>query len=115
MIPVDLMFDYSSEILFIRSNSMFSEKSTLDKSGLDIKPHDKGAIVLSVAPSTAADKIGLKARNIITDFNSVPISSENFDDFKNLLSSEKTNTRLCWVNDAKKKCDFLTLSSRVSD
>ena len=111
----DLMFDYSSEILFIRSNSMFSEKSTLDKSGLDIKPHDKGAIVLSVAPSSAADTIGLKSRNIITDFDSVPISSENFDDFKNLLSSEKINTRLCWADDAKRKCGLLTPSSRVSD
>jgi len=111
----DLMFDYSSETLFIRSNSEFSDKSALDKSGLDVKPHNKGAIVRSVAPNTAADTLGLKARDIITGFDSVQISPANFDEFKNLLSSEKAYTELCWIRDTQKKCSQLMLSPRVFD
>ena len=109
----DLIFDYSSGILFIRSNTEFSAQSTLDKSGLDIKPHNEGAIVTSVAPNTAADAVGLKARDIITGFDLTLISPENFDEFKTLLSSEKAKTRLCWMRNAKRKCAELMLSPRV--
>lgn len=111
----DLVFDYSSETLFVRPNSEFSDESALDKSGLDIKPHSKGAIVLAVAPNTAADRVGLKAQDVITDFDAIPISAANFDELKNLLSSEKNHTKLCWINDVKKMCAQLALSPRIYD
>ena len=109
----DLVFDYASETLFIKSHSQFNNKSLVDRSGLDIKPHRKGAIVHSVALNSAAANAGLKTGDIITKFNGELILPATFDEFKAKLSSEIDTTQLCWDREAMEMCEQITLSKRI--
>jgi hypothetical protein len=109
----DLIFDYRAGTLAMRRNARFDPNSTADRSGIDLQPHRLGAIVRSVAPGSAAEKLGLKPGEVLTEIDGRSIRSDTFDAVKDLLSSDRQALTLCWRAQNERSCQPLPLVDRL--
>lgn len=109
----DLIFDYRAGTLAMRRNARFDANSKADRSGIDLQPHRLGAIVRSVAPSSAAEKLGLKPGDVVTDIDGQSFRSDTFDTVKHLLSSDRQTLTLCWRSQSERSCQPLPLVDRL--
>jgi hypothetical protein len=109
----DLIFDYRAGTLAMRRNARFEATSKADRSGIDLQPHRLGAIVRSVAPNSAAAKLGLKPGEVVTDIDGRSLRSDTFDTVKDLLSSDRQTLTLCWRSQTEHSCQPLPLVDRL--
>jgi PDZ domain/Aspartyl protease len=109
----DLIFDYRAGTLAMRRNERFDANSKADRSGIDLQPHRLGAIVRSVAPNSAAAKLGLKPGEVVTDIDGRSLRSDTFDTVKDLLNSDRQTLTLCWRSQSAHSCQPLPLVDRL--
>ncbi|HET9448184.1 MAG TPA: aspartyl protease family protein, partial [Steroidobacteraceae bacterium] len=76
----DLIFDYRAGTLALRPNAHFTANSRADRSGIDLQPHRSGAIVRSVATGSEAERLGLKAGDVVTDIDGQSLGADSFDE-----------------------------------
>ena len=108
----NLIFDYHNERLLLSPNQLFAEPMFADRSGLQIRPHPLGGIIRQVAPGSGASDSGLQVGDIITTFNTTPVSMHTVWELKRALASSATSIELCWQSDLRSECADLTLASR---
>jgi membrane-associated protease RseP (regulator of RpoE activity) len=109
----DLIFDYRAGTLAMRRNARFDASSRADRSGIDLEPHRLGAIVRSVAPDSAAEKLGLKPGDVVTDIDGRSLRFDTFDAVTELLSSDRQTLTLCWRSQIERSCQPLPLVDRL--
>jgi hypothetical protein len=109
----DLIFDYRAGTLAMRRNARFAASSRADRSGIDLEPHRLGAIVRSVAPDSAAEKLGLKPGDVVTDIDGRSLRSDTFDAVTDLLRSDRQTLTLCWRSQSERSCGPLPLVDRL--
>jgi hypothetical protein len=109
----DLIFDYRAGTLALRRNARFDANSKADRSGIDLQPHRLGAVVRSVAPDSAALKLGLKPGDVVTDIDGRCLRSDTFDGVKELLSSDRQTLTLRWRSQTERSCGPLPLVDRL--
>jgi hypothetical protein len=109
----DLIFDYRAGTLAMRRNARFDASSRADRSGIDLEPHRLGAIVRSVAPDSAAEKLGLKPGDVVTDIDGRSLRFDTFDAVTELLSSDRQTLTLCWRSQSERSCEPLSLVDRL--
>lgn len=109
----DLIFDYRAGTMAMRRNAHFDANSKADRSGIDLQPHRLGAIVRSVAPDSGAEKLGLKAGDVVTDIDGQGLRSDTFDAVKDLLRSNRQTLTLCWRSQSERSCQPLPLVDRL--
>jgi PDZ domain/Aspartyl protease len=109
----DLIFDYRAGTLAMRRNARFDASSRADRSGIDLEPHRLGAIVRSVASDSAAEKLGLKPGDVVTDIDGRSLRFDTFDAVTDLLSSDLQTLTLCWRSQSEQSCEPLPLVDRL--
>ncbi|MEH6587114.1 MAG: aspartyl protease family protein [Halioglobus sp.] len=108
----NLIFDYHNERLLLSPNQLFTEPMFADRSGLQIRPHQLGGIIRQIAPGSGASDSGLQVGDIITTFNTTPVSMHTIGELKRALASDAASIELCWHSDLRSECADLTLASR---
>jgi C-terminal processing protease CtpA/Prc len=69
--------------------------------------------VRSVAPDSAALKLGLKPGDVVTDIDGRSLRSDTFDGVKELLSSDRQTLTLRWRSQSERSCGPLPLVDRL--
>lgn len=106
----NLRFDYKHQTLWTKKNTAFSSSTSVDRSGLELEPHEQGAVVKSVAKGI---ELPILTGDVLTKINNKQISAENFDVMRNMLSSHSNSIDVCWVSQQKQSCGILSLADRV--
>lgn len=109
----ELIFDYRSAVMALRPNPEFSAYSPADRSGLEIEPHRRGAILEWVAQGSAAHALGLRPGHILTHLDGQAVEFSNFDHLKERLSSPAATVELCWRDGEQSPCAELALADRL--
>lgn len=109
----DVIFDYNNDFVAFKKNQQFSSVTYIDRSGLQLEPHIKGAVVKYVAKNTHAAKIGISSGDIVTTINDEKLNNQNFDQLRGLLSSNITKMNICWQSKKKQQCKIMHLADRI--
>lgn len=109
----DVIFDYENEYIALKKNSEFTTETHIDRSGLQLEPHTKGALVKYLAIKTNAVKLGIMPGDVVTQINKQKVNAANFDQLRALLSSNMPEISLCWLAGNKERCDVLRLQDRI--
>ena len=97
----------------IKKNDLFNYVSYVDRSGIQLEPHKKGGVVLSVSKESDAFIKGIRSGDIIFRINKKTLNDENFDELRNTLSSETNLINICWHSAKGNKCNDVLLSTRI--
>lgn len=107
----NILLDYKNEQVYFQKNSRFAMKALPDRSGLTLRPHRNGAIVSTVRAQ--ASSLGLQRFDVITSYNGIDITYQNYNTLLWLLSSDEPHISLCWENESGQQCGKLTLRNRL--
>ncbi|QFU76856.1 PDZ domain-containing protein [Halioglobus maricola] len=110
----NLVFDYSSDRLYLQPNDNFSDSLEADRSGLQVRPHTAGAIVRKVAGDSTASKSGLAEGDIITSFDGIAVTPTTIAGLKRALTSHAAAIHLCWTAASLNHCEDVALAPRMS-
>jgi C-terminal processing protease CtpA/Prc len=69
--------------------------------------------VRSVASDSAAEKLGLKPGDVVTDIDGRSLRFDTFDAVTDLLSSDRQTLTLCWRSQSERSCEPLPLVDRL--
>ncbi|MBU1620600.1 MAG: aspartyl protease family protein [Gammaproteobacteria bacterium] len=110
----DVIFDYSDENIFLKKNKDFmpSETQKLDRSGIDIAPHQSGGVVKYLDVHSGASLLTIKVGDIVTHINHVKINYNNYDQLTALLYSDRKFLDVCWISSGNSKCGQLKMAER---
>ena len=111
----NLVFDYHNERLLMAPNQNFAMPIDVDRSGLQLRPHVRGAVVRRIATGSAAEASSLKVGDIITEYNGTPVTYKSISELKRTLASELDRVRLCWMSGETRQCADLSLASRFEE
>lgn len=109
----DVLFDYKNEYIAFKKNRIFSTITLLDRSGLQLEPHKRGAIVKHIASDTNAAKLGIHPGDVVTKINNQQVNAAKFDQLRALLSSDDAEITLCWLSANEQRCEVLPLQNRI--
>lgn len=110
----DVHFNYQEGSITLAKNELFNNKTDIDRSGLVMEPHQQGGLIKEVAENSHAAELGVTAPAIMKKINGKPITTDNFDDLRRLLSSESPIVNICWQTDSRTECGDLRLEDRIS-
>lgn len=109
----NLMFDYPNKRMFIARNQNFDRPVNADRSGMLLRLLQTGAVVKSVAPGSAAQKIGVRVGDTVSSIDDLPVTRTNIGELKRLLGSDRQSVPLCWRSGEQAQCGDLELASRL--
>jgi C-terminal processing protease CtpA/Prc len=108
------VFDFSAKRVWYKPIKQFTSFMGIDRSGLRLLPHTRGAIVLGVAENTAAYTANISVNSIITEFDGESVTNANFDRLQMALRDPKGKTlTLCGEFAKQTFCSELQLNSRI--
>jgi len=109
----NIIFDYDRERIFIKPNKRFGMLIPMDRSGLQVYPHKKGAYIDDVAINTGGSQLGLKSGDIIVSFNETVVNNITLAKLQTLLTSDDKSINICWITESSHNCGVLNLSDRI--
>jgi Aspartyl protease len=112
----NIVFDYPNTQMLLRPNERFADPIPLDRSGLQLRPHLRGAIVRRIAMDSGAANSSLELGDIITSFNAVAVTSSTIGDLKRSLASDLQSVQLCWQaggTPGQTRCENVQLKDRM--
>lgn len=109
----DVHFNYQEGFIALARNKRFSHKTDIDRSGLVLEPHRRGALIEQVVEDSHAAELGITAPAIMKKINGKKITENNFDELRQLLSSEAQFVDICWQVNGSERCGKLALEERI--
>jgi hypothetical protein len=109
----DVVFNYENAYLALKKNDQFSSKTLIDRSGLQLEPHKKGGLIKGVGETAGLKVLKIAIGDVVTEINGHKINDINFDEIRNLLSSEAEQVELCWTSSGDNICGILVLQDRI--
>jgi C-terminal processing protease CtpA/Prc len=112
----NLVFDYSNNLLYIKSNEKFKTPFEHDMSGIEyFMAGDNFAhlIIGRVAPGSAADEIGLLKDDEITSINFKPVSKMSAEEIDSYFKRNERSLLLEVFHDKKYDKVIISLKRRI--
>lgn len=108
-------FDYFAKRMYLAPNADFAKPDDFDRSGLFLLGDGDALLVADVAPSSAAERAGLKAKDRLVAIDGKPVNTDALIAVRATLrdSAAGTKVKVEYVRDGRNRSSELVLADRI--
>ena len=89
------LIDYQQSKLYLKPIENTYDPMPVDRSGISILPHVRGAVIMAIKADEVTSNLGLRKGTIITHFMSQQITPHTYQQFWQALRSQKDAINIC--------------------